>query len=251
MVICLVGILGFGMLVILIDSGTFIKIKEGSPVMASGMYVIVWDVLPTLGLVGLIALPFLWLKPKIRAAVATALLIFYQFMLLYGEWRDYAIASVHGGILGTIFGFSAMMIYATSFGEFLLLNENYSEDKKFHIFALLGVIALVTGLLLALIPEWYPNKRQVTLTYVLISTGASALLAFLFIAIDKMVQKPIFILDSYGKSLFLVYVIAIVSKFVITDVIGLEIDFLIGISMILLISIIVILLDYKGKIIKL
>ncbi|GAH66238.1 unnamed protein product, partial [marine sediment metagenome] len=47
-------ILVLGLLVILIDHGQFITSKG----------TIIWDVLPTLGLVGLMTIPFLWLKPK-------------------------------------------------------------------------------------------------------------------------------------------------------------------------------------------
>ncbi|MHA1488369.1 MAG: hypothetical protein ACTSRI_01790 [Promethearchaeota archaeon] len=244
-------ILFLGLLVILIDHGNFIKMEDGAPVIVTGMVVILWDVLPTLGLVGLIAIPFLWLKPKVRAIMATILLIFYQLMLLYGGWREYAIESIHGGILGTIFGFSALMIFATCFGEFLLLNKEYNDSKKYKIFAVLGAIILIVGLLIAFIPEWYPNKRQATLSYILISMGASVLISFVFIAIDKKLQKPIFLLDGYGKSIFLIYIIAVVLRFLIVDVIGYELDLLIGISLMVIITIIVIVLDYKGKIVKL
>ena len=47
-----------GLLIFFIDQGDFIKLVDG-------MVIIRWDVLPTLGLVGLIAIPFLWVKPKI------------------------------------------------------------------------------------------------------------------------------------------------------------------------------------------
>ncbi len=236
-------ILALGLFVILIDQGSFIKIEDG-------MIIVVWDVLPSLGLVGFIALPFLWLSPKIRAIIASGILIFYQIMLYFG-WREYAIASVHGGILGTIFGFSVLMIYATCLGELLILNEDYTEKKKYQIYAIFGIICFIGGLLISFIPEWYANKRQVTLTYIIISIGVSILLSFIFIGIDKKLQKPIIILDSYGKSPFLIYIIAILLEFLISDIIGYEMDLLIGIPMILLITAITILLDKKGKIIKL
>jgi len=237
-------ILVLGILVMFIDHGELIMIVGDVPV-------IIWDVLPSLGLVGLIAIPFLWLKPKPRAIVATAMLIFYQFMLLYGGWREYAIISIHGGIFGTIFGFSAIMIYATCLGEVMLLNKEYPDKKKYQIYAIVGAIALLGGLLLSFVPGWYPNKRQVTLTYISISLGASILLSFIFIGIDKKVQKPIFILDSYGKSPFIIYAIAIVLEFLLSDIIGLEMDILIFIIMVIVMSVIAILLDKWGKIIKL
>jgi len=65
------------------------------------------------------------------------------------------------------------------------------------------------------------------------------------------VKKPIFILDSYGKSPFIIYVIAIVLEFLISDIVGLEKDFLIFIIMMIIITVVAILLDRWGKIIKL
>ncbi|MFX1589452.1 MAG: acyltransferase family protein [Promethearchaeota archaeon] len=237
-------ILLLGYLVILIDQQAIVKTVDG-------MVIVIWDVLPSLGLVGLIAIPFLFVSPKIRAILASALLIFYQLMLLFGGWREYAIASVHGGILGTIFGFSVIMIYATCLGELFFMDKEKSENKKYQIYALVGIIAFLGGILLTLIPEWYANKRQVTLTYILISLGTSILLSFVFVGIDKVVKKPIFILDSYGKNPFLIYVIAIVLEFLIADIIGLEKDFLIFIIMTVIITLIAVGLDKWGKIIKL
>ena len=239
-------ILILGLIVILIDQGGFVKMEGSIPI-------IVWDVLPTLGLVGLIALPLLWLKTKPRAIVATCMLVFYQFMLIYDGWRDYAIYSVHGGIFGTIFGFSTIMIYATCLGDEILLNKEYTDKKKYLIYAIVGVVALLGGLLLWLIPGWYPNKRQVTLTYISISLGLTILLSFIVIGIDKLVKKPIFILDSYGKSPFIIYVIAIVIEFILVDLIGLELDIIIFTVMVIVMTIIAILLDRLGlyKFIKL
>ena len=233
-----------GFLVIFIDHGEIITMVGEVPI-------IIWDVLPTLGICGLMAIPFLWLKPKLRAIVATVILIFYQFMLLFGGWREYAVLSIHGGIFGTIFSFSAIMIYATCLGEEMLLNKEYTNKKKYQIYAIVGAIALFGGLLLWLVPGWYPNKRQVTLTYISISLGASILLSFIFIGIDKKVQKPIFILDSYGKSPFIIYMIAIVLEFLLSDILSLEMDILIFIIMVIVMSVIAILLDKGGKVIKL
>jgi hypothetical protein len=232
-------ILVLGLIVILIDQGGFVKMEGDIPI-------IVWDVLPTLGFVGLIALPLLWLKTKPRAIVATCMLVFYQFMLIYGGWREYAMYSVHGGILGTIFGFSAIMIYATCLGDVLLLNKEYPDKKKYLVYAIVGTVALVAGLLLWLIPGWYPNKRQVTLTYISISLGVTILLSFIVIGIDKLVKKPIIILDSYGKSPFLIYVIAIVIEFLLVDIIELELDIVIFIIIVIVMTIIAVLLDILG-----
>lgn len=233
-----------GLLIVFVDQGTLIK-------QVDGMAIICWDVLPTLGLVGLMAVPFFWLKPKPRAIIALGMLLFYQLMVIYAGWRDYAIASVHGGILGTIFGFAPLMILSTSMGQYMLLNEEVAERKKFQTFAIIGFAFFIIGLGLAFIPEWYANKRQVTLSYILISTGTIMLLSFIFIFIDKRVERTIFILDSYGKNPFLLYIIAVLIEFLISDIIEYEIDLIIGPIMIIIVTIIAILLDKYKKIIKL
>jgi len=233
-----------GLIIVFIDQGTLIK-------QVDGMAIICWDVLPTLGLVGLMAVPFFWLKPKPRAIVAFGMLIFYQLMVIYAGWRDYAIASVHGGILGTVFGFAPLMIISTSMGQYIFLNEDEPERKKYRTLAIIGFAFLVVGLSLAFIPEWYANKRQVTLSYILISTGTIILLSFIFIFIERKVEKPIFILDSYGKNPFLLYIIAVLIEFLISDIIEYEIDLIIGPIMIVIVTIIAILLDKYKKIIKL
>jgi len=244
-------ILILGLLIFIVDGGTFIKVEDGSPVIIAGIPVIRWDVLPTLGLVGIVALPFLALTPKVRALCASGLLIFYQIMLLYGGWREYAIESIHGGILGTIFGFSALMIFATCIGDFLLINETYSDKKKYRLLAIVSVSIFIGGILLSFIPGWYPNKRQVTLTYILISLSSSVIIAYVFILIDTKVGKPIIGLDSYGKNFFITYIIAIVIEFTITEIVGYEIDLLLGLLIIALITALVILMDKKDIIIKL
>ena len=237
-------ILLLGYLVILIDQQAIVKTVDG-------MIIVIWDVLPSLGLVGLIAIPFLFVNPKIRAILASVLLIFYQLMLFFGGWREYAIESVHGGIFGTIFGFSAIMIYATCLGELFFIDKETPERKKYQIYAIVGIIAFLGGILIALIPGWYANKRQVTLTYILISLGTSILLSFIFIAIDKKYNKPIIILDSYGKNPFLIYIIAIVLEFLLSDILEFEKDLILFVIMTVIITIIAIVLDKWGRIIKL
>jgi len=172
-------------------------------------------------------------------------------MLFFGGWREYAIESVHGGIFGTIFGFSAIMIYATCLGELFFIDKETPERKKYQIYAIIGIIAFLGGILIALIPGWYANKRQVTLTYILISLGTSILLSFIFIAIDKKYNKPIIILDSYGKNPFLIYIIAIVLEFLLSDILEFEKDLILFVIMTVIITIIAIVLDKWGRIIKL
>ena len=237
-------ILILGLVIVFIDQGALIKTISGMPV-------IQWDVLPTLGLVGLIALPFFWIEPRIRAVIASLMLIIYQIMLIFGGWRDYAIVSVHGGILGSIFGFSAIMIYSTCLGEFLFIKKHSEEIKKYKFYFIIGVISYIGGLILTLVPEWYANKRQVTLTYILISLGTSILISFFFIALDKKIEKPIFGLDSFGKNPLIIYIIAELLSIIVIDIIGYDLDIFIGILLMIIVTVIALVLDRYGKILKL
>ena len=237
-------LLALGLVIILIDHGSFFEMIGGVPI-------IYWDVLPTLGLVGLIAIPFLFINYRYRAIIAGFMLIFYQLMVMYGGWREYAIESIHGGILGSIFSFSSLMIFATCFGEYLLMNDSLADKKKYITYFLIGLIIFIVGLLISFIPGWYPNKRQVTLTYILISMGASIALTLICIGLDKLVKKPIFILDSFGKNPLLIYIVAVVIEYIIVDLIGIELNLLLGILFMAIVTIIALLLDRTKKIIKL
>lgn len=244
-------IFALGMLVIAIDGEfEFVKMRDGAPVVVAGMAVVRWDVLPSLGLVGLVAIPFLLVNPKVRAGLAAGMLVFYQLMLVYGGWREYAIESVHGGILGTIFGFGAIMVFATCFGDLFFVEQDISKRKQFQVYGIAGVASFVLGLALHFVPEWYANKRQVTLSYILVSMGTIILISFAFIALGKKYNGRILGLDSYGRSPFFVYVVAIVSEFLISDVIDYDIGWAVGLVMIAVITALVVFLDLKDKIVK-
>jgi hypothetical protein len=75
-----------------------------------GYTVVSWDVIPTLGLVGFIAIPFAFIKDnKIRLISAYVWMVLYQILMNFADLKGYAKASIHGGIFGTIFGFSGMV----------------------------------------------------------------------------------------------------------------------------------------------
>ncbi|MFW9901311.1 MAG: hypothetical protein ACFFDY_08485, partial [Candidatus Thorarchaeota archaeon] len=135
--------------------------------------------------------------------------------------------------------------------EFLFIKKHSEEIKKYKLYFIIGVISLLGGLILTLVPDWYANKRQVTLTYILISLGTSILISFFFIALDKKIEKPIFGLDSFGKNPFIIYIIAEVLSIIVVDIIGYDLDIFIGILLMIIVTIIAVVLDRYGKILKL
>ncbi|GIQ82313.1 hypothetical protein KIPB_003426, partial [Kipferlia bialata] len=248
--------------VIIFLGGEFTKEKEG-------MTIVVWDVVPSLGLVGFIGLPAVLLFKNIlvRAAFGLGLGLFYQIMLLNTYWKEYAIQSVHGGIFGTIFGFGCVIVLGTCFGELLLANgvrrerdeksptpqlRHFSKNQCLIGAAIAGAVLFAVGifLVLAFPTGWYPNKRQVTFSYILISTGASALMMFPFVYLERLVSGHLLLLDSVGQSPFLVYMVAVIVEYVLDDI--LEIEF-VWWSRILILTIVfggAVLLDLSGKIFK-
>lgn len=95
---------------------------------------ITWDVVPSLGLAGLVALaPMVALlhRPWRRMFVGFALLCVYQLLMCLPQtgWRKFARRSAHGGILATIFVFSGIIVISSSMGD-ILLSEREQEAQS-------------------------------------------------------------------------------------------------------------------------
>lgn len=185
-----------------------------------GYTVISWDVIPTLGLVGFVAIPFAFIKDnKVRLILAYAWMVLYQNLMNFADLKGYAKASVHGGIFGTIFGFSGIMIVAACLGEYIFLSKD-SEFIKYKRMALFGAINFLVGLTLSFLPELEANKRQVSLSYCLLSIGTTILGLMVFILIEKIYNKEVRLFSMYGKSPFFTYFIAEVPVFILDQTVG-------------------------------
>ncbi len=185
-----------------------------------GYTVVSWDVIPTLGLVGFVAIPFAFIKDnKIRLIAAYAWMVLYQILMNFADLKGYAKASVHGGIFGTIFGFSGIMIVAACLGEYMFLHKD-SEEKKYKTMAIFGVINFVVGLIISFLPELEASKRQVSLAYCLLSIGTTVLGLMIFIIADKIYRKEVKLFTIYGKNPFFTYFLAAVPVFVLDETTG-------------------------------
>ncbi len=121
-------------LIVLISGKDFLKIKHGEILIKSGLPVFEWGVLVSLGVVGILALLVIRWTIVSRIILSFTLISFYQFMLTFSNWREHVIASTHSGILGTVFGYGAVMIFATALGDLLFnrkktSNNNYRYDN--------------------------------------------------------------------------------------------------------------------------
>jgi predicted acyltransferase len=150
------AILGMG--AIITSAGTALGVTLGA---------IEWGVLQSIGVAGLITLPFIRLPSLWRWVAGFGLLAFYQWML-----DRYLLAltlrSPHGGLFGSI-AWGAMMILSTALADLF-----FDKDHGYKYFAWAALAIGILGIALAVI---FPvSKHRVSSSYVLITLGASALL---------------------------------------------------------------------------
>jgi hypothetical protein len=203
-----------GLIVLLADGSSLISEKNG-------MQVVGWDVIPTLGFVGFVTLPFIILikKPEMRIIVAYAWMVLYQILMLTAGLKAYAQSSVHGGIFGTIFGYAGIMIVASALGDYLFYSKT-EDAKKYRNLALFGAFNLIAGLAISFIPGWEAAKRQVSLTHCMISIGITVLGLCIFAYVDLVHNKEMNYLQAFGRNPFLTYLLAELPIFILKSTVG-------------------------------
>ncbi len=225
------------------------------------VYVVYWDVVISLGVVGLASIPFMFLKRTPRLVISYAMMAFYQIMVMVPQthWRDYAISSVHGGIFGGIFVLIPIVLIASVVGEFFILDKETPSQEKVKKFLILGLINAIIGIALWLIPGGFPNKRQSTMSWAAISLAVCFFVGYLFIKVDykdeeyeglhPLNKARITLFKAYGMNPFLVYAIAEIAAVVIDALVGADFFIQLATWLILVPSItaIVLLLAWKGK----
>ncbi|WP_457559235.1 hypothetical protein [Candidatus Harpocratesius sp.] len=214
MLIRFIALFAVGALIVIADGG-FIQERDG-------LRVIRWDVVISIATTYLVAISFLFIKqPRLRFFVGIALLVIYQILLYSTVLRNYAIASNHGGIFGTLFGFVAICIMASAIGEYLYFDQT-DEDRKYQIVLLIGIRLFLGSFLLAFIPGMEAAKRQVSLTYCGISSGITILLMSFFAYLDRKKNLELRYLRAFGMNPFLMYFLAEIPSFLIDEMIGLD-----------------------------
>jgi hypothetical protein len=228
-------------------------------------YVVSWDVVNAIGFVGLVVTPLMFLPNKVRLVVAYTMVTFYQIMIFVPEtmWRQYAIASVHGGIFGGAFVLTAITLIGSCVGEYYLLDKETSRHKKDKMLVVLGLVNLAIGLALWAIPGGFPNKRQSTMSWAAISMAVIIAFLIVFVYTDwKDEDYPklnpankgrIVLFNAFGQNPFLIFIIAMVLGEGL-DLAGITLDLpfaiLYWIVVLLAISLLAIALYKKGKVIS-
>jgi fucose 4-O-acetylase-like acetyltransferase len=184
----------------------------------SDLRVLYWDVLPTLGWVGLLGIPFMFLRPGMRLISAYLLLAFYQVMLSNTGtgWQVFALNSVHGGVFAATFSFGAQLITASVLGEYVF-RRNARGPKVRAALVIFGATHLVAGFVVASLPGVVVSKGQVTAAYSLISMGVAGLLCWAFLLLDER-DKTSVLLEAAGRNTLLIYLLMMIAEFLLFDV---------------------------------
>lgn len=158
-----------------------------------------WGLLQTIGCAGLCTLAVIRLPVRVRWIPGVLLLGTYQ-LLLDRFWLQQVLGATHGGPLGAL-SWSAMLILATCLGD--LFHEE--EEERHPRFALAAAGTTVLGLLLALLVP--VSKNRVSASYVLLSLGGSALLFWLFAALDRRHPGVLPRLRACGRNALFLYLL--------------------------------------------
>ena len=210
-------ILILGLLFLLASAGSYNILEYRS---TFGITVVRWDVIPTLGAVGFVTLPFIFItNPKIRMILAYGWMILYQILMIFAGLKTYAQASVHGGFFGTIFGFSGIMIVATALGDYIFHSPT-RERRKYSYMMVFGAINILGGLVLSFLPGWEAAKRQVSFSYCLISIGVTIFCSLVFVYLDRVKNLELKYFQALGRNPFLTYLTAETLPLILDETIG-------------------------------
>ena len=156
-----------------------------------------WGVLQAIGVAGLLTLFVIDLPAVWRAGIAIVLLLGYQYMLDH-FWLTYVLQAPHGGLPGAI-SWGGMLILAT------VLADIFHDPSHKKLFLPSSLLTLVIGIAVSFIIPI--SKHRVSISYVLISLGISAILFYFINWIVNKFRLHARILQSWGKNPITLYIL--------------------------------------------
>jgi len=159
-----------------------------------------WGVLQAIGAAGLIALILIRAGTLVRFVSGFGLLIIYQIML-DKLWLTQVLSATQGGLQAAL-SWGAMLLVSTALADLFYRKQN----KRFY--ALASSFILVLGLLsLTFSPV---SKHRVSMSYVLISVGISALVFLIFDIFIKNTGAELKLLEWWGRNPLFLYVVQMI-----------------------------------------
>jgi predicted acyltransferase len=157
-----------------------------------------WGVLQAIGVAGLLTLAVIRFPTSVRLIIGLGLLAVYQ-VCLDRTMLATVLASSHGGLFGSL-AWSAMLIISTALADFF-----HQKSSGWKWLSAAGSATLLSGLVLTiLVPV---SKNRVSASYVLISTGISALLFLIFHFLVERAHWRGALLQAWGMNPLVLYVL--------------------------------------------
>ncbi len=169
-----------------------------------------WGVLTMIGAVGIYSLAFMFLKPVLRLALATIPLIAYQMLVSLGVPILVFVDGGLGGPAATV-AWAFPVILASAIGNWTRRSEESRDENKNHkrmalVLGIWGGVLTLTGITLSLVIFF--NKHLVSVSYILFSTGLSALTMLLFYLIADILKWKIPVLGIIGRNALVLYILS-------------------------------------------
>jgi predicted acyltransferase len=165
-----------------------------------------WGVLETLGTAGLVALPFMFVRPRWRPAIAVLLAAVFEVISRLGfrAWLAQNDLGHLGGIPGGL-AWAGVVLLGSLAGSFIRNSDTRGLRVCCTVMAATGI---GTGLLLS---RWLPvYKPPVTMTYLLLTTGAAAALLLAF-SVLNLRFPPFKVFGVNALAIFMLHGIVLVT----------------------------------------
>jgi predicted acyltransferase len=173
-----------------------------------------WGTLQILGTSGLLLLILIELKYYIRLIFAVIALTIHQFILTNG-FAQRIYDSVEGGVY-SIFAWGAMVLLSS------VLYESMKQQKKKNYMLIGSILFIISGIILSY--SWKISRQYVSVSYVLLSVGISAVLFNIIYTIFDSSRNSMqisikgnFILNL-GRNAFFLYLFHIILIYMIYEI---------------------------------
>ncbi|MBN1862697.1 MAG: DUF1624 domain-containing protein [Dehalococcoidales bacterium] len=160
-----------------------------------------WDVLSVIGTVGIYSLPFMFLRPRLRLAVALIPFVAYQLALSLGARTPLIDMGMGHPVSTPAWGF--IVISASVLG-----NQLQRKDFR-HMSGVLGrwgAALTLAGILLTLAIPW--NKHIVSASYIVFSSGLAALAMLVFHLFSDVLKLRLPLLGAVGRNALALYILS-------------------------------------------
>ena len=159
-----------------------------------------WGVLQTIGLAGIITLPFIESNYFIRASTSLIALGIYQTLLL-SNYKDVILSTSHGGPIAAISWSSIILLSSVAY-DLIDFEKIKHSIRKLILF---GFPLLAVGITFS---KFIPiSKNQVNISYITVSIAISVLFLAAFMVTNNFLCISIPTFKTLGQNALLIYII--------------------------------------------